>query len=138
MAGDFVTRRRIEFADTDMAGIVHFSRFFVFMETAEVEFLSSLGILPGRKTGGRPLFVPRVAARCEYLQPARFGDEVEIRVRVAKIGTKSVTYRHEFRINANTIARGEITAVWCTKLEDGTIESLAIPAHVRDQLQLWA
>ncbi|MEM9599354.1 MAG: acyl-CoA thioesterase, partial [Acidobacteriota bacterium] len=33
------TRRRIEFADTDMARIVHFSRFFDFMEAAEHEFL---------------------------------------------------------------------------------------------------
>ena len=38
----FRTRRRVEFVDTDMGGIVHFSRFFVFMETAEHEFLEAL------------------------------------------------------------------------------------------------
>ena len=42
-ASEFQTRRKIEFSDTDMAGIVHFSRFFIFMETAEHEFLRSLG-----------------------------------------------------------------------------------------------
>jgi acyl-CoA thioester hydrolase len=38
MASEFHATRRIEFPDTDMAGIVHFSRFFVFMEAAEHEF----------------------------------------------------------------------------------------------------
>ena len=40
---EYRTLRRIEFADTDMGGMVHFSRFFVFMETAEHEFLRTLG-----------------------------------------------------------------------------------------------
>ena len=40
---EFRTRRRIEFSDTDMGGIAHFSRFFVFMETAEHEFLNAIG-----------------------------------------------------------------------------------------------
>ena len=43
-SSSFTTRRRIEFADTDMGGIVHFSRYFIFMETAEHQFLESLGI----------------------------------------------------------------------------------------------
>ena len=43
IASEFHTTRRVEFADTDMGNLVHFSRFFVFMETAEHEFLSSWG-----------------------------------------------------------------------------------------------
>ena len=41
MSTSFRVQRRIEFCDTDMAGIVHFANFFRFMESAEVEFLRS-------------------------------------------------------------------------------------------------
>ncbi len=40
----FTTRRFVEFVDTDMAGIVHFSAFFRYMEAAEHELLRSLGL----------------------------------------------------------------------------------------------
>ena len=39
MSDPFRTTRRVEFGDTDMAGMVHFANFFRFMEAAEVEFL---------------------------------------------------------------------------------------------------
>ena len=46
MTEPFRTRRRVEFADTDMAGIAHFANFFRWMEAAEVDYLASRG--PGR------------------------------------------------------------------------------------------
>ena len=36
-------KRRVEFAETDMAGQVHFSNFFRYMEAAEHAFFRSLG-----------------------------------------------------------------------------------------------
>ena len=69
---EFRTRRRIEFADTDMGGLVHFSRFFVFMETAEHELLAALGAtIHMTLEDGRTIGWPRVAASCEYLSPVR-------------------------------------------------------------------
>ena len=50
----FKTRRRVEFRDTDMAGIVHFSVFFAYMEQAEHELLRSLGLGVGPKRRGDP------------------------------------------------------------------------------------
>src|SRR3954469_7301250 len=91
-------RRKVEYADTDMSGIVHFSRFLVFMENAEHAFLKAVG--PGvqwRDAEGREIGWPRVAVSCEYLAPARFGDELEIRVRVLRKGTRSLTYGVEIQ-----------------------------------------
>jgi len=60
------TRRKIELADTDMVGIVHFARFFVFMETAEHDFLAALGTPVLFEDGGRPMSWPRVSQlRCQ-------------------------------------------------------------------------
>ena len=44
MASSFQTHRRVEFCETDMAGIVHFSNFYKWMEQAEHEFFRSLGL----------------------------------------------------------------------------------------------
>ena len=69
---EFRTKRRMEFADTDMGGIVHFSRFFIFMETTEHLFLEALGTSVSLELEGRKIGWPRVAASCDYKSPARF------------------------------------------------------------------
>src|SRR5436305_6306274 len=96
MAVTFRTTRRIEFVDTDMAGIVHFANFFRFMESAEVEFLRSRGLSVKLAWEGRMLGFPRVAASCDYLRPARFEDLLDVAVTLRKVGRKSVTYGFEF------------------------------------------
>ena len=42
MAYEFRTKRRVEFADTDMAGIIHFTSLFRYMEETEHAFFRSL------------------------------------------------------------------------------------------------
>jgi len=136
MAEGFRTRRRIEFVDTDMAGIVHFSNFFRFMEAAEVEFLRGLGLAVVMEWLGQPLSFPRVAARCDYLHPVRFQDEVEILVQLVRLGRKSLTYQHTFRLHGQTVAEGQISCV-CCKVTPGThaLESMEIPEEIRVRLQ---
>jgi YbgC/YbaW family acyl-CoA thioester hydrolase len=136
MADPFRTRRRVDFADTDMAGIVHFANFFRYMEAAEVEFTRTQGLsvvdLPWE---GQKLTFPRVAASCDYFQPARFDDVLDITVSVRKIGKKSITYGFEFFKEGEVIARGQISAVCCRVLPDQQIESVEIPASIRERLQ---
>src|SRR5207253_4658183 len=96
MTEAFRTTRRVEFVDTDMAGIVHFSNFFRWMESAEVEFLRARGLSVNFRWEGRKIGFPRVSASCDFVKPVTFGDEVEIAVRVARVGRKSVTYAFEF------------------------------------------
>src|SRR5262249_27581726 len=119
----FRTSRRVEFCDTDMAGIVHFSNFFRYMEFAEQDFLRSVGLSVAWETSGRRLGFPRVAAACDYLKPARFEDVLEIAVTLERIGEKSVTYAFEFTCRGATVARGRVSAVCCRKGPDGTLES---------------
>src|SRR5262249_45967409 len=104
MPTPFRTTRRVEFADTDMAGIVHFANFFRYMEAAEVEFLRSLGLSVKMAWEGQPLGFPRVAASCDYVKPARFEDLLGVAVRIDKIGRKSVTYAFEFSKEGEVVA----------------------------------
>jgi len=130
----FRTTRRIEFADTDMGGIVHFSRFFVFMETAEHELLRSIGTSVHHQRDGVDVGWPRVDASCDYQRPARYGDEIEIDVRIARKGTTSMTYEFAFRRGEVLLARGRMTSVFC-RLGGSQPEKMPIPAEIAEHFE---
>lgn len=131
----FRTTRRIEFGDTDMAGIVHFSQFFRFMESAECEFLRSRGLSVKLDWEGAAIGFPRVSATCDYLKPATFEDVLDVAVSIDRIGTKSVTYAFEFTRGPDVIARGKVTSCCVRVGPDHRIEGIAIPASYRQRLQ---
>jgi acyl-CoA thioester hydrolase len=130
----YTTRRRVEFADTDLAGIMHFANFFKFMESAEHDFLRSVGLSVIWSEGDERLGFPRVSASCDYLSPARYEDVLDVVVTVDRIGEKSVTYGFEFRRGSELIARGKLVTASC-KVTDGKIESLPVPQKWREKLK---
>jgi acyl-CoA thioester hydrolase len=129
------TRRRVEFADTDMEGIVHFSRFFVFLETAEHEFLEALGTSVHREEEGRRIGWPRVAASCEYLSPARFGDALDIHVTVIRKGSRSMTYGFAVTRGGEPIARGRMTSVCCVLNDPRGVRPIPIPEDLAARIE---
>jgi len=131
----FTLRRRVEFRDTDAAGIVHFSVYFNYMEEAEHALLRSLGTSVVTSDAEGPISWPRVAAACEFRGALRFEDEFEIQVRIERLGEKSVTYNFEFAKDGKELARGKITAV-CCRIEHGhPPRSIPIPAEIVRQLK---
>ncbi len=134
MHSEFHTTRRVAFSDTDMAGIVHFSRFFVFMEAAEHAFLRSLGTSVSTEWGGNKIGWPRLEATCTYLSPAVFEDVLDIHLKVIRKGTKSLTYRFDFFREETAIARGELSAVCCICNPGEKIRSIPIPDFIADQI----
>jgi acyl-CoA thioester hydrolase len=137
VAGPFTTRRRVEFRDTDAAGIVHFSAFFLWMESAEHELLRSCGIHVIEAGGGGPgvdVSWPRVSAHCDYASAVRFGDEVDVAVSVEKLGTSSVTYGFAFSHDGTPVAAGRVVAVRCQMRPGRRPEPVPIPADVAARL----
>ncbi len=134
MSDVFRTSRRMEFADTDLAGIVHFANFFRFMEVAELDFLRTRGLSFSMDWEGRPMRFPRVSASCDYLRPAYFEDVLDISVRVENLGRKSVTYAFEFFRGKEPVARGRLSTVCCRIGEGNRLESHEIPAEIREKL----
>src|SRR5882757_4249892 len=139
MACEFKAIRRVEFSETDMAGIVHYSNFFRYMETAEHGFFRSLGFSVVMEHFETPMGWPRVHAECDYRQPLRFEDEVEIHLLVSEKKSKSLSYLFKFRkLNGPEpveVARGSLTVVCVTKLPDGTMKATTIPQIVADAIQ---
>lgn len=128
------TRRRIEFADTDLAGIVHFARFFVFIETAEHEFLRALGTTVHHRRGADEIGWPRVSAALDYLSPARYGDQLRIELRVARKGARSMTYRFLLTVGERPVARGKVSSVCCILNRPGGLETIPIPDEIAQRI----
>jgi len=138
MLASFRTTRFVEFSDTDMAGIMHFSAFFRYMESAEHEFLRSLGMSIYAKGKGGLISYPRVAVSCEYHAPAKCEEVLEIEVAVQRVGTKSVTYGFAFQHDGQAIATGKITCV-CCRIEEGTGPvAMPIPDDIANKLRALA
>ena len=129
----FEVTRRVEFHETDLAGIVHFANFFRYMEAAEHEFLRSLGHHIHGKTNGLETGWPRVNATCDYRRPARFGDLLTIRVTIAEVRTRSVRYAFEFLAEGETLATGSLTAAH-VELAGEEIKAVPIPDDLRAEL----
>jgi 4-hydroxybenzoyl-CoA thioesterase/acyl-CoA thioester hydrolase len=92
MGQPYKIQRRIEFRDTDAAGMAHFSVFFVIMEQAEHELLRHLGLSVLASDDEGPLSFPRVASRCDYQRAVKFEDLLEVEVSIVRVGKKSITY----------------------------------------------
>jgi acyl-CoA thioester hydrolase len=139
MACEFKIERTVEFADTDMAGIMHFSNFFRFMESAEHAFYRSLGLSVDMEKSLR-LGWPRVRAQCDYKRPLRFEDVVEIHLIVREIKEKAIEFEFIFRKHENgraiEVARGGLTIVCVTRdKQTGKMKSVPIPPAVRAKIQ---
>jgi acyl-CoA thioester hydrolase len=85
----FSATTRVGFSDTDAQGIVYYGRYNPYFDLARVEYLRSLGLLQRR--GGTGDFVMR-ANDVEYFAPAVFDDQIEVYVRVSRLGRTSVTF----------------------------------------------
>lgn len=137
MPSEFAIQRTVEFAETDMAGLMHFSNYFRWMEACETAFYRSLGLplvtfAPGKMTGW-----PRVKVSCHYRAPLRFGDTVEVRLFVSRLGRQSITYVVQFRKEGALAAQGEATVV-CVSADpgaDGSLVPQPVPEEIRTRLQ---
>src|SRR3954469_1463483 len=80
--------RRVQFSETDLAGIAHFSAYFRFMEEAEHALWRAAGLRIGAAavTGGWP----GVAAAFEYKRPFRFEDKLEVTLGIAELTRRSI------------------------------------------------
>lgn len=139
MAYEYRIVRRVEFSETDMAGIVHYSNFFRYMEAAEHAFFRSIGFSVVTRNVDPPVGWPRVHAECEYRRPIRFEDEIEVQMYVTKKKSKSLTYGFWFRKldgeGKADVAHGSVTVV-CVRHENGRMKAAAIPKEIAKRIEV--
>lgn len=133
MSPNFRYARRVQFAETDLAGIVHFSWMFRYMEEAEHAAWRAAGLSiadPASDLGW-----PRVRASFDFRNPLRFEDEFEITVRLAEVGTRSLQYDHTIRKGDLLIGTGSIKTVCVLAGADGSMRAIEIPAEIIRRLR---
>ncbi len=136
MASFLERTRRGEFVETDMAGIVHFSSFYIWMEQIEHEFFRSQGLSIVRHLeDGSTIGWPRVSAQCRFESPARYEDILTVRLTVQRIGVKSLTFDVVFRNSERVIARGSMKTVCCIVRPGHGLESIEIPDEYRAKFE---
>lgn len=129
---EFRYTRRVQFAETDLAGVVHFSWHFRYMEEAEHAMWreAGLSIAPPGEAG-----FPRVAAAVDFHAPLRFEDVFEVHVRIEAITRRSITYAHTITRDGTRIATGTMTAVAVRK--DPEMRAVEIPEEIAARFAVW-
>ena len=133
MSLDFRYARRVQFAETDLAGIVHFSWMFRYMEEAEHAAWRAAGLSIADPTS--ELGWPRVRASFDFRNPLRFEDEFEVHVRLADVGSRSLQYEHTIKKGDLLIGTGHIKTVCVLAGADGSMRAIEIPAEIPRKLR---
>lgn len=114
--GILSTYHTVQFSETDMAGIVHFSNFYRFMEQAEAELFKKARLDLMSREGLEARGWPRVKANASFMHPLRFGDTVEISIEALEIKDHSLVYRFGFYTERDSelqkVAVGSMTTVY--------------------------
>lgn len=132
----FRHQRRVEFADTDMAGLVHFSNMLRYMEETEYAFLRSRGLSVVLDDERGKLGFPRLSVTCNYLRPARFEDQLTIDMTLRGNDGKRLMYEFEVRRESIVIARGEFVVACCRFPAQGDPYAIPIPEFVLRKIPL--
>ena len=128
---EFRLTRRVQFHETDAAGIVHFSVFFRYMEEAEHAMWRATGL--SIAVPGAPIGFPRVSTSFEFLKPLRFEDEFDVRLRVTGKTPKRLSYSATIEKDGVTLARGTLTVACVRKVPGEPMRGIEIPADIADR-----
>jgi len=130
---DFRYPRRVQFAETDLAGIVHFSWMFRYMEEAEHALWRAAGLSVSVR--GSEIGWPRVAAPFDFNSLLRSDDEFEDVVRLTEMRTPPALDAHTIVRGTTIIGTGTMTSVCVRYQDDGRMEISTVPDEVRNKLQ---
>jgi acyl-CoA thioester hydrolase len=90
-------------------GHVNNAVYLTWIENARIEFLRRLGAFAKPDTSEMAMILARV--ELDFRAPAGFGDEIEVGVRTARLGTKSFDLEYELRRGAEVVANATTVLV---------------------------
>jgi acyl-CoA thioester hydrolase len=126
--------RRVEFQETDLSGLVHFSCFFRYLEEAEHAMWRSAGLSIAPR--GSEIGWPRLAASFEYRKPLRFEDEFEVHLRITSKARKTMRYRAVLRMNGDIVAVGALTVICVRRRPGEPITAIDIPPEIASRFEV--
>ena len=122
-------RLRVRYADTDRMGVVYYANYLVWFEVARTEWLRDTGV-SYRQLEEEGVSLPVIEAHCEYRQPARYDDEVEIRTRATLLTPVRIRFDYEVWMSGRPAAAAVGHTVHAAL--DATGRPCRLPGRVRD------
>ncbi|MEI8132484.1 MAG: thioesterase family protein [Leptolinea sp.] len=125
---------QIRYGDLDPQWHVNNSHTVIFIETARLNYIMALGLFDGQSFFDLGLIVADV--HVVYLAPIKLTQKIRVGVRVAKIGTKSLTleYQIEDEADGRALTRAE-TVMVCYDYHKN--ESKPVPDEWRAQISAF-
>jgi acyl-CoA thioester hydrolase len=126
------SRVRVRYADTDRMGVAYYANYFVWFEVGRTEWLRETG-WSYREMETDGIALPVIEAHCEYRQPARYDDEVEISTQAALLSPVRVRFDYEVRLTSDATLSAAGYTVHAAV--DATGKPCRLPARVREILE---
>lgn len=124
-----VYERRVQFHETDMAGIMHFSRILTWVEEAEQDVMHGIGVPAVDAKGG----FPKVHVTVDYRSPLRYREVGHVRMRLLELGERSLTWGFEIWVGERLCVEGKVVTVLVSEIG----RSAVIPVHWREKLGVF-
>jgi YbgC/YbaW family acyl-CoA thioester hydrolase len=126
-------RRRVQFYETDAAGIVHFSWFYRYMEEAEHALWREAGLSIAPRDA--EIGWPRVAAAFEFQRPLHFEDEFDVAIRITDVARRTISYACDISRGDTPIASGTLTIACVDRRPGHPMRAIEIPEEIAARLR---
>lgn len=122
------TKIRVRYAETDQMGYVYYGNYAAYYEVGRVEMLRSLG-MTYKEMEASGIMMPVLELKCKYIKPARYDEEISIKVIMENMPGVRIHFRYElYNESEELINIGETLLVFvnmettrpCLPLQDFT------------------
>ena len=130
----FVHRLRVRFHECDPQGVVFYAQYFAYVDVALTEmWREAFGSYGEVVAAGTDVVV--VEAGATFRASARFDDDLDVELRIDRLGTTSMAMDTEIRRDGEVLVEGRIVHVF---VDTATMAKQAIPDHMRTSLESYA
>jgi acyl-CoA thioester hydrolase len=130
----FVHRLRVRFHECDPQGVVFNAHYFAYFDIALTEmWRAAFGSYGNVVDDGTDVVVVEAAAT--FRAPARFDDEIDVELAIARLGTTSMTTQTAVRRDGEILVEGRIVHVF---VDPATMAKQEIPRRIRAGLEPYA
>jgi acyl-CoA thioester hydrolase len=89
-----ISRVRVRYAETDKMGVVYYANYFVWFEVGRTDLLRDAG-WSYREMEAEGFSLPVIEAHCDYRQPARYDDDLEVRTTGSLVSPVRVQFDYD-------------------------------------------
>ena len=135
MPQPFRHRLRVRFNECDPQGVVFYANYLMYVDVAMTEFWrEAAGGYDAMVASGTDVMVAET--RLRYRESARFDDELDVRMRVTRLGTTSVVigFVLERAADSALLVEGELRQVF---VDGSTYEKRDMPERIRAGLERY-